>query len=122
MQATAARQRPSAVAYDELYEDSAPGGPLAAMAYTLGCYGVPVLLTGIYILFLESDQQTRAVSTLASAAPQFLASLLLSLLVAVGLRRVSGAWKSPSVGVAAAVMGGGLATVLTSAITGQALG
>ena len=42
-------------------------------------------------------------------------------LVAVGLRWASGSWKAASVGLAAAVMGGGLATVLTSAITGNSL-
>jgi hypothetical protein len=46
---------------------------------------------------------------------------VLSMLVAVGLRWASGSWKAASVGLAAAVMGGGLATVLTSAITGQSL-
>jgi hypothetical protein len=43
------------------------------------------------------------------------------MVVAVGLRWVSGSWKSASVGLAAAVMGGGLATVLTSAVTGNSL-
>jgi hypothetical protein len=60
-------------------------------------------------------------STLANAAPQFGLSLVLSMLVAVGLRWASGSWKAASVGLAAAVVGGGLATVLTSAVTGNSL-
>ena len=84
-------------------------------------YGVPVVLFVLYMLVLNGSQQAHALSTLAGAAPQFGLSLLLSMAVAVGLRRASGSWKAASVGLAAAVMGGGLATVLTSAITGNSL-
>jgi len=82
---------------------------------------VPVVLFVLYMLVLNGTQQAHALDTLAGAAPQFGLSLVLSMLVAVGLRRASGSWKAASVGLAAAVMGGGLATVLTSAITGQSL-
>ena len=67
---------------------------------------------------------------LGGAAPPTLEVLRLFVLItavgalvtgAVGLRWASGSWKAASVGLAAAVMGGGLATVLTSAITGQSL-
>jgi hypothetical protein len=70
---------------------------------------------------LDPGQRVHAFETLVSGAPQFGLSLLLSLPVAVGLRWVSGTWKAASVGLAAAVMGGGLATVLLSAITDQSL-
>ncbi|GAA2495077.1 hypothetical protein Ahu01nite_032290 [Winogradskya humida] len=103
---------------DEIEEDT--GGPLKAVGYTVGWYGVPVVLFVLYMLLL-SGQQTHALDTIAKAAPQFGLSLVLSMLVAVGLRWASGSWKAASVGLAAAVMGGGLATVLTSAITGQSL-
>jgi hypothetical protein len=46
---------------------------------------------------------------------------VLSVLVAVGLRKFSTSWKAISVGLAAAVVGGGLATVLASAVTGNSL-
>jgi len=104
---------------EELEEDT--GGPLAAVGYTVVWYGVPVVLFVLYMLVLNGTQQAQALETLAGAAPQFGLSLVLSMLVAVGLRWASGSWKAASVGLAAAVMGGGLATVLTSAITGQSL-
>jgi hypothetical protein len=104
---------------DELEEDT--GGPLAAVGYTVIWYGVPVVLFVLYMLVLNGSQQAHALSTLAGAAPQFGLSLVLSMVVAVGLRWASGSWKAASVGLAAAVMGGGLATVLSSAITGNSL-
>ncbi len=104
---------------DEIEEDT--GGPLAAVGYTVVWYGVPVVLFVLYMLVLNGSQQAQALSTLADAAPQFGLSLMLSMVVAVGLRWASGSWKAASVGLAAAVMGGGLATVLSSAITGNSL-
>ena len=105
---------------DDEIEDST-GGPLAAVGYTVIWYGVPVVLFVLYMLVLNGSQQAHALSTLAGAAPQFALSLVLSMMVAVGLRWASGSWKAASVGLAAAVLGGGLATVLTSAITGNSL-
>ncbi|MBL7261427.1 hypothetical protein [Paractinoplanes lichenicola] len=97
------------------------GGPLAAVGYTVIWYGVPVVLFVAYMLVVGTGAQGHALSTLAKAAPQFLVSLVLSVVVAIGLRFVSHSWKAISVGLAAAVVGGGLATVLTSAITGNSL-
>lgn len=105
---------------DEDLEEE-PGGQLAAVGFTAAWYGVPVVLFVLYMLVLDGAQQTQALNTLAGAAPQFGVSLALSMVVAVGLRRASGSWKAASVGLAAAVVGGGLATVLNSAITGQSL-
>jgi hypothetical protein len=104
---------------DEIEEKT--GGPLAAVGYTVVWYGVPVVLFVFYMLVLNGSQQAHALTTLAHAAPQFGLSLVLSMIVAIGLRWASGSWKAASVGLAAAVMGGGLATVLSSAITGNAL-
>ncbi|MEV6598984.1 hypothetical protein AB0M36_19305, partial [Actinoplanes sp. NPDC051346] len=104
---------------EEFEEES--GGPLAAVGYTVVWYGVPVVLFVLYMLVLDGNQRVHALGTLADAAPQFGLSLVLSMLVAVGLRWASGSWKAASVGLASAVVGGGLATVLTSAITGQSL-
>ncbi|MBB4696126.1 hypothetical protein [Paractinoplanes abujensis] len=97
------------------------GGPLAAVGYTVIWYGVPVVLFIAYMLVVGTGASGHALSTLAKAAPQFLVSLVLSVVVAIGLRFVSHSWKAISVGLAAAVVGGGLATVLTSAITGNSL-
>ncbi|MEU7903850.1 hypothetical protein AB0B58_13325, partial [Actinoplanes sp. NPDC049118] len=104
---------------EDVEEDT--GGPLAAVGYTAAWYGVPVVLVVLYMLVLNRGQQAHALTTLLDGAPLFGLSLVLSMLVAVGLRRASGSWKAASVGLAAAVMGGGLATVLNSAITGQSL-
>jgi hypothetical protein len=116
---TSGRQR-SLLEPDEDLEDD-PGGPLAAVGFTAAWYSVPVVLFVVYMLVLDGAQQSQAFATLAGAAPQFGLSLVLSMVVAVGLRWASGTWKAASVGLAAAVMGGGLATVLNSAITGQSL-
>ncbi|MFC3534280.1 hypothetical protein [Couchioplanes azureus] len=105
---------------EEEFEEET-GNPLAAVGYTVVWYGVPVVLFVLYMLVLNGNQRAHALGTLADAAPQFGLSLVLSMLVAVGLRWASGSWKAASVGLASAVMGGGLATVLTSAITGQSL-
>jgi len=119
---TAAPGRPNNLLEpDEDEFEESTGGPLAAVGYTVIWYGVPVVLFVIAMLFLNGSQQAHALSTLADAAPRFGLSLLLSMVVAVGLRWASGSWKAASVGLAAAVMGGGLATVLSSAITGNSL-
>ncbi|MFI5495488.1 hypothetical protein [Actinoplanes sp. NPDC051859] len=117
--AATARQSDLLEPEEEIEEDT--GGPLAAVGYTVVWYGVPVVLFVLYMLVLDGNQRAHALGTLADAAPQFGLSLVLSMLVAVGLRWASGSWKAASVGLASAVMGGGLATVLTSAITGQSL-
>jgi hypothetical protein len=117
--------RPSARAreLDEVEDgfEEVRGGPLAAVGFTAMWYGVPVVLFVLYMLVLDSSQQGHALDTLISAAPRFGLSLVLSMAVAVGLRMISGTWKAASVGLAAAVVGGGLATVLVSAFTGQSL-
>jgi hypothetical protein len=118
----AVAERPNNLLEPDEDEDEDTGGPLAAVGYTVIWYGVPVVLFLLYyVIMLNATEQARALDTLAGAAPQFGLSLLLSMGVAVGLRWASGSWKAASVGLAAAVMGGGLATVLTSAITGNSL-
>jgi len=106
---------------DDEEDEQVSGGPLAAVGYTVIWYGVPIVLFVFYMLVVNSGAQTHALDTLAKAAPQFGISLVLSVVVAVGLRWVSSSWKAVSVGLAAAVVGGGLATVISSAITGNSL-
>jgi hypothetical protein len=106
---------------DDEEDDQAAGGPLAAVGYTVIWYGVPVVLFVLYMLIVNRGSQSHALDTATNAAPQFGVSLVLSMLVAVGIRWVSSSWKAISVGLAAAVVGGGLATVLSSAITGNSL-
>ncbi|MFC4065974.1 hypothetical protein [Actinoplanes subglobosus] len=106
---------------DDEEEQEDNGTPLAAVGYTVGWYGVPVVLFVLGIFVVNSGQSGHAFDTLADAAPGFGIALVLSMVVAYGLRTVTTAWKSASVGLAAAVVGGGLATVLSSAITGNSL-
>jgi len=106
---------------DDEEDEQGSGGPLAVVGYTVIWYGVPVILFVVYMLVVGTGGQGHALGTLSKAAPQFLISLVLSVLVALGLRLVSQSWKAISVGLAAAVVGGGLATVLTSVITGNSL-
>ncbi|MFC3989921.1 hypothetical protein [Actinoplanes siamensis] len=106
---------------DEEDEEESSSSPLAAVGYTVVWYGVPVVLFVIGIFLLNGGQRAHALQTLANAAPEFGISLALSIIVAFGLRFATTAWKSASVGLAAAVVGGGLATVLSSAITGNSL-
>ncbi|MDR7323531.1 MULTISPECIES: hypothetical protein [Catenuloplanes] len=117
----AMRRRVAVEELDEL-EDAPPGGPLAAIGFTVFWYSVPVLLFTIFTLTQGTAERARAGATLLGAAPQFGISLAVSIVIAYLLRLVSGTWKTASVGLAAAVMGGGLATVLVSAISGQPIG
>ena len=98
----------------------APGGVMAAIVATLAWYAVPVLLFAVYTLV--QGEESQVLGSLSGGLTRFAAALAVSLVVAVLLRWVSSTWRSISVGLAAAVVGGGLSTVLLSAISGQPLG
>lgn len=66
--------------------------------------------------------RARALGSLAAGLPRFGLALASSLVVALLLRRVGTTWRSASVALAAAVVGGGLSTVMISAVTGQPIG
>jgi hypothetical protein len=118
--------------------DADPGSPLSAVLYTAAWYAVPVLVFFVWLLTLDGSvpagcvtdvagvgcdsDRAKATASLLSAAPRFGLALMVSLVVAVLLRWASGTWRSGSVGLAAAVVGGGLSTVLISVISGQSLG
>jgi hypothetical protein len=107
---------------DELEDEyiRAPGGVLAAVVATLAWYAVPLLLFAVYTIV--QGEESQVLGSLAGGLTRFAAALAVSLVVAVLLRWVSSTWRSISVGLAAAVVGGGLSTVLLSAISGQPLG
>ncbi|MET8834119.1 hypothetical protein ABZV78_09410 [Micromonospora sp. NPDC004540] len=118
--------------------DPDPGGPLRPLVYTAACYLVPALLLLVGLLFLDGQPpagcvtditgggcdspRAHAVASLVAGAPRFGLALLSSLVVAVVLRRVGTTWRSATVALAAAVVGGGLSTVMISAVTGQPIG
>jgi hypothetical protein len=122
---------------DEFDDEPESGGYLAAMVYTAMWYAVPMVLWILWSLTLNSEasatcidssgapcesERTEALGNLVDNMPRMGATLLLSIVVAVVLRYVSSSWKAATVGFAAAVVGGGLATVAISVITGQPIG
>ncbi|WFE37563.1 hypothetical protein [Micromonospora sp. WMMD998] len=118
--------------------DPDPGGPLRPLVYTAACYLVPAVLLFFGLVFLDGQAPTgcvtdisgggcdspraHAFASLSAAVPRFGLALVSSLVVAVLLRQVGTTWRSATVALAAAVVGGGLSTVVISAVTGQAIG
>lgn len=122
---------------DELI-DADQGGYLSSLLYTAAWYALPVVAFLIWSLTLDGTPATndcvlgvdgdclsaraQAISSLVTAAPAFAYALMISLVLAVLIRWVSGTWRASSVGLAAAVIGGGMSQVLASAISGQPIG
>ncbi|MFC0004263.1 hypothetical protein [Micromonospora siamensis] len=118
--------------------DPDPGGPLRPLVYTAACYLVPAVLVFLWLLTLDGQAppgcvtdisgggcdspRAHALGSLLAGAPRFGLALVSSLVVAVVLRRVGTTWRSATVALAAAVVGGGLSTVMISAVTGQPIG
>ncbi|MCM0674195.1 hypothetical protein NCC78_05750 [Micromonospora phytophila] len=118
--------------------DPDPGGPWRPLLYTAACYLVPAALVFVWLLTLDGQApagcvtdisgggcdspRARALGSLASGMPRFGLALASSLIVALLLRRVGTTWRSATVALAAAVVGGGLSTVMISAVTGQPIG
>jgi hypothetical protein len=130
------RQRARKLEDDLLPPDR--GGPLAAVLYTGAWYAVPVLVVFGWLLTISGDipqgcvtdvsgggcysPRTRALASLLNGTPKFGLALVVSLVLALLLRRVLVTWRARSVGLAAAVLGGGLSTVVISALTDKPLG
>ncbi|SBT49663.1 hypothetical protein GA0070611_4501 [Micromonospora auratinigra] len=118
--------------------DPDPGGPVRSLVYTAACYLVPAVLFFVGLLFLDGrapagcvtditgggcdSPRAHAFGSLVAGAPRFALALVSSLVIAVVLRRVGTTWRSATVALAAAVVGGGLSTVMISAVTGQPIG
>lgn len=118
--------------------DPDPGGSVRPLLYTAACYLVPAMLIFVWLLTLDSQApagcvtdisgggcesaRSRALESLLAGSPRFGLALASSLVVAALLRRVGTTWRSATIAVAAAVVGGGLSTVLISAVTGQPIG
>ncbi|WP_203702063.1 hypothetical protein [Asanoa iriomotensis] len=118
--------------------DTDNGGFLAAVLYAAAWYAVPVLAFGIWLMTLPAvavddcvsdvtgggcdSPRAQALEGLLSGVPHFGVALGISLIAAVALRWLGHSWRAGSVGLAAAVVGGGLAAVLNSVLTGQPLG
>ncbi|MFJ8581504.1 hypothetical protein [Micromonospora sp. NPDC093277] len=118
--------------------DPDPGGPIRPLVYTAACYLVPALLLLVGVLFLDGrapvgcvtdltgagcdSPRVHAFASMVTGAPRFGLALVSSPVVAVVLRWVGTSWRSATVALAASVVGGGLSTVLISAVTGQPIG
>ncbi|MFF3853393.1 hypothetical protein [Micromonospora sp. NPDC002575] len=118
--------------------DPDPGGPFRPLVYTAACYLLPAVLVFVWLLTLDGQApagcvtdisgggcdspRSHALGSLVSGAPRFGLALASSLVVALLLRRVGTTWRSATVALAAAVVGGGLSTVMISAVTGQPIG
>lgn len=112
--------------------------PFGAMLHTVAWYAVPVLVFVVWVLTLDPtvpadcvpeltgepcrSERAAALAALGDGLPRFGAALLTSLLAAVLLRWMNRVWRTASIGLAAAVVGGGLSTVLFSVISGRPLG
>lgn len=126
-------QRPTA-APRRSRQRAGPGGDGPAWApvlmWTIGCFAVPVLL---YLAWAATrsgaapdgcldpgsglcrSSRKEAVTALMRGAPGLVGALLLAVLVAAGLRRLAATWRAGTVGLAAAVIGAGVVTMIASA-------
>ncbi|WP_433530557.1 hypothetical protein ACQPYA_31250 [Micromonospora sp. CA-263727] len=118
--------------------DPDPGGPWLPLLYTAACYLLPAVVIFIWLLTLDGapplgcvtdisgggceSPRARAFGSMVAGIPRFGLALASSLAVAMLLRRVGTTWRPTTVALAAAVVGGGLSTVMISAVTGQPIG
>ncbi|MEO3745936.1 hypothetical protein [Plantactinospora sp. B5E13] len=134
----AARRRPSPLSRrleDDLL-DPRPSGPLSAVLYAAAWYAVPVLAMLVWVLTLDASlpvdcvpelaggcesERGRAMAALVDGLPRFGAALATSLVIAALLRWVNKTWRVVTIGLSAAVVGGGLSTLLFSVISDQPL-
>jgi hypothetical protein len=107
---------------DELLDEAPRGTTAGAILATLAFYAVPLVIFVVYTFTIGSADRAQAFNSLVGATGRFGAALALSVVLAVFIRWLSATWRSVSVGLAAAVVGGGLSTVVLSVISGQPLG
>lgn len=106
--------------------------PLApAVSWTIAAYLVPMLLYLVWA-FTRSGvapagcvdasgapcppPRVEAADSLLDVLPAIVGALILAVLIALGLRRMATGWRAASIGLAAAVIGGGIATVVAAAL------
>lgn len=115
---------------DDLVEPPAPAWA-PALLWTVGLFLVPVLVYLGWALTLSGvapaacvdgagdpcpPPRTDEVRQLGDALPAIAAALALSLLVALGIRRIAGDWRGFTVGFAGAVIGAGLTTLVAAVL------
>ncbi|MFD0787862.1 hypothetical protein ACFQZ8_28480, partial [Micromonospora azadirachtae] len=118
--------------------DPDQAGTLRPLLYTTACYLLPAVLLFVWLLTVDAQPpagcvtditgrgcdspRAHALGSLIAGAPRYGVALGSSLVVAALLRKVGTTWRSTTVALASAVVGGGLSTVLISAVTGQPIG
>ena len=111
---------------------------LTVLFYTAIWYAVPVLVFGAWLITLDNSAPAGCVSDITgggceSARAHAFESLLggvrlfgialgASLVLAIFMRWLGRGWRAGSIALAAAVVGGGLSTVVLSALNGQPIG
>jgi hypothetical protein len=112
--------------------DDEPRPALApALTWTIAAYLLPILL---YLAWAFTRSGTapagcvdasgapcqaprvEAAENLLGVLPAIVGALVLALLIALGLRRMATGWRAGSIGLAAAVIGGGVATVVAAGL------
>jgi hypothetical protein len=103
---TATADRPERTAADATY-----GQVLSLVAIW---YLAPLLVTTVWLLFLDADRRTLAYRELLTNLPWAFGAFVMSLGVAALLRLAAISWRAWTLAFAAAIIGAGLATVLHS--------
>jgi hypothetical protein len=89
----------------------------AVLWWTAIWYAAWILLYMLMaLIFSTSTVRSHAMHALIGDAPAALFAIAISLGVAIGARRVTLAWRAITVGFGAAVIGGGIATLLISVL------
>jgi hypothetical protein len=106
-------------------------GQLASLLMTVVWYATPI---GLYLLWALTlggaadancvddagnpcpAPQDAAIATITDSAPRLVTALALSLVVAIVIRWITGAWRATTVGFASSVVGAGIATVIFSVL------
>jgi hypothetical protein len=118
--------------------DAEPTNVMTVLFYTAIWYAVPVLVFGAWLITLDNSAPPDCVSDITgggceSARAHAFESLLggvrlfgialgASLVLAIFMRWLGRGWRAGSIALAAAVVGGGLSTVVLSALNGQPIG
>jgi hypothetical protein len=114
---------PSATGFDDdAGKDEAPGYVQTALI-TTAWYTVPLLVYTMFVLTLNgtasagtNSPRAQALTGLLDGMPRLGAALVLSLVVATLIRATTRGWRAVTIGFASAVVGGGAATVLLTAL------
>lgn len=104
---------------------------MPALAWTVGCFLVPVALYLVWAATRSGTPppdclddrgapcpapRTTALGGLVSIAPGLIGAVTLALLVMVGLRLMIDTWRPAAIGIAAAVVGAGTATLIATVV------